>query len=180
MTSMPSFLHERQSLFWRKSNRSLLAFFWIIGLVLGIIFGWFTNVSRISLMRRLSASSVSIVGLLCVTALPFLLSAFVFFISQPWMLMPICFVKAFLFSYVSLTVFQEWYSAGWLIWSLLLFSDCTTAPLLYLFWLRWISGEREISKTELFCVLSVVILISCVDFCIISPFGAHIIDYWKG
>lgn len=175
---MPNFLHDKRSLFWRKRYCIFLAFFWIAGLVCGILTTCrFADAPFASLMRGVPLGPVSIVGVLCVTALPFLLSVFAVSISQPWLLLPIFFGKAFLFAFVSFGVVRSWCYAGWLVQALLMFRDWASMPLHYFLGLRCLSGGRKLSLTEGFLLSSALILIGSIDISIISPFLAGIIDF---
>ena len=95
---MARFLLHESPEFWRKGTTVFLALSFLIGLVSGILIFFAAGESFLSLMRSAFYSPVSIVGLLCVTALPFLFSAIAVFLSQPWLMFPICFGKASFFS----------------------------------------------------------------------------------
>lgn len=161
---------------WRKSCRCFLAFFWVTGLACGILVHLTAGSLLVPLMRSAACAPVSIFGLLCVSVLPFLLSAFVVFLSKPVLLLPICFGKAFLFSFVSLGIYQAFGSAGWIFRWLLLFNDCACVPLLYWFWLRYLSGDRPLYCWEAALILSLEMLIGSVNYNIISPFLARLIE----
>lgn len=162
---------------WRKGCHFVLAFFWLTGLVSGILVCLSAGDSFVSWMRSTVYWSVSIVGLLFVTIFPFLISAFAVFISRPGLLLPICFCKAFLFSLVSMGTVQAFGSAGWLIRCLLLFSDCVSVPLLYWYWLRFLPGTRTFCGWETVAILALGALIGSVDYRIISPFLVHLIKF---
>lgn len=161
---------------WRKGCRFFLACFWLSGALCGILASLSAGRTLVSLMRGTLFVPVSIVGMLCATALPFLLSAFAVFLSRPVLLLTICFGKAFLFAFVSMGIFQAFGSAGWLLRWFLLFSDYASVPLLYWFWLRHISGERPLDGWETALLCSLALLIGSVNFSVISPFLAGLID----
>ena len=161
----------------RKGGCFLLAFCWIAGLVCGIWVCLSAGSSFSSWMRSTVYGSVSIVSLHFVTILPFLLSAFAFFISSPALLLAICFCKAFFLSFISLGVYQAFGSAGWLIRHLLLFSDCMSAPLLYWYWRHHLLSNDSFCVWKSACVLALSILIGSINYCIISPFLASLIDF---
>ena len=174
---MARYLHPDQPPWLRKGGRLLLAFFWFFGLFCGILFFMAAGDSFFPLMRSVSSSTVSIVDLLCMTALPFLLSIFLISLSGPVVILPICFCKAFLFSFVSLGILQTFGSAGWLLRCFLLFADCTVIPFLYWFWLRHLVDNRPFYSAEAILTLSFVFLIGSVDYRIISPFVACLIEF---
>lgn len=173
---MARFLHYHLPDLWRKGAWFFLAFSWLSGLICGICAFSCAGNSAFSVMRGAFSGSVSIVGLLGVTVLPFLFSAFAVFISKPGLLLVASFGKAFLASYVSLAVMLAFGSAGWLIRWLLCFSSCAAAPLLYWYWLRYISGERKFSGFEVFLLISLLIFIGSLDYCVILPFLAGLIN----
>lgn len=174
---MARIFHHGLPDFWRKGSTTFLALSFLLGLVFGVAVFSAAGDSFLSLMRGILSGSVSIVGLLCVTFLPFLFSAFAVSISEPWLLLPVSFGKAFLFSLVSLGLLQGFGSAGWLVRWLLMFSDLVSLPLLYGFWQRHISGERRYCFAECFALLSFFFLIGSVDYCCISPFLADLIHF---
>lgn len=128
------------------------------------------------MMRGAASGSVSIAGLLGITTLPFLISAFAVSFSMAWLIFPVCFCKAFAFSFVSLGVLQAFGSAGWLVRLLLLFSDCAGMPLLYGFWLRHLPGGRPVGVWETAFLLAACVLLGSVDYRIISPFLAGLLS----
>ena len=162
---------------WRKGCRFFLACFWLSGILCGVLAFLSAGRTLVSLMRSTLLVPVSIVGMLCVTILPFLLSAFAVSLSKPVFLLPICFGKAFLFAFVSIGILQAFGSAGWMFRWILLFSDCVCVPLLYWFWLRHISGVRSLYGGEAALMCALGLLIGSVNFSIISPFLAGLIDF---
>lgn len=162
---------------WRKGCRFYLACFWLSGFLCGILVYLYAGRTLVSMMRSTLRVSVSIVGMLCVTTLPFLLSAFAVFLSKPALLLPICFGKAFLLAFVSIGMLQAFGSAGWLLRWILLFSDFVYVPLLYCFWLRHISGVRPLDSWETALMCSLGLLIGSVNFSVISPFLAGLIVF---
>lgn len=156
--------------------RIFLAFFWIAGLLLGICLYFAAGSFYSSVMPGALQGTVSIVSLLCISILPFLFSAFAVFASKPFLLLLICFWKAFQFSFVSLGVLCSFSGSGWLIRWFLMFSDMISLPLLYWFWVRHICAKRFLSGTEAFVIVSLFILIGSIDYCYISPFFTNLIN----
>lgn len=151
---------------------AFLSLFWICGLISGVLTILLAGHPLFALMRGTDFFSVSIVGLLGSTSLPFLFSVFAVYIHKHWLLFPICFLKGLFFSFVSLLIWGSFDSAGWLVWRLLMFSDWASLPVLFLYWLRHISGKRSCSGYEVMLIASVYVLIASVDYCYISPFCA--------
>ena len=161
----------------RRVYAVFLAFALLLGVILGSLCSGFAEPVLFLLMRTAAESRVSIVCLLPVMLLPIFLSAFAVSSSKTVLMLLICFSKAFLFSFVSLGISQTYGSAGWLIRSMLLFSDCLTTPMLYWFWLRHLPENRPYVGWETFGMSALGILIGSVDYRIISPFLASLIEF---
>ena len=82
---------------------------------------------------------------------------------------------AFVLSFVSLGVMRCGGSAGWLVRWLLVFSASLASPLMYLYWLRHLTGRRRFDGLEAACVLCLCALIGSVDFRLVSPLLARLI-----
>ena len=167
---MGSFFQRRFYQSRRKSIASYLAFVWLAGLLLGSALAMSPGSTSDSLMRSVFSSTVSISGLLATLYLPLLFSAFAVYISQIWLLIPICFFKALFFSYIAAKFSLLLLSGSWLFRFLFLFSDCLTVPVLYLIWYRAFHRDRR----EVFCSCLLAgflfLLIGIVDYRCISPF----------
>lgn len=159
----------------RKAFRFYLAFSWLLGLICGSLTSLMAGESILPLMRSVLYAPVSIVGALCVSVLPMLFSAYAVFLSNFGLLLPICFAKAFLFSFVSTGVSRAFASAGWLMGRLLLYSDWTSLPILYWFWLRSLSPERPVGLWETILAFAMLGLLGSIHFSIISPFLVRLI-----
>lgn len=162
---------------FRKGWRFFLALFWFAGLLCGIFAYLSAEDSILSLMRMTPSGSVSIVGLLCVTVLPFLLSAFAVSISMPALILLLCFCKAFLFAFVSLGVLQVFGTAGWLFRWLFLFGDCAVIPVLYCFWLQHPVVLRQAFHWKTALLPTAGLIIGIVDYRIISLLLAGLIEF---
>lgn len=172
---MDRFLHLHLPTRLRKGSVSFLAFGWILGLVSGFLFSLYAGDSLSTTMRAAASGCVSIPGLLSAIFLPLLFSAFAVYISQPWLLIPIAFGKAFLFSYLGVGVMAAFGSAGWLIRWLLMFSDSCSLPLLWWYWLRAVSGQRCFAVRNTAAAFAVALIIGSVDYCMVSPVLANLI-----
>lgn len=160
---------------WRKGSRNYLAFSWIAGLAAGSFAYMASGEWILPLMRSVLYAPVSIVGILCVSLFPILISAYAVFLSNSRLLLPICFVKAFLFSFASMGIWVSFASAGWLMRILLLFTDWTCLPILYWFWLR--SLKHRVGLWETILVCSLTGFLGSISFRIISPFLVRLIEF---
>lgn len=161
----------------RKGSRSILAFCWISGLLCGMVTSLSAGPSLIGLMRSSLSRSVSIFGLLCIGFLPFLIAITVVSLSKTKWIILICFVKAFLFSFVSIGIFSRFGSASFLLRLLLLFSDCFCVCLLYFLSLRVLSSPPKQQKLLFVFLFSLEFLVRSIDYRIISPFWARLIIF---
>lgn len=166
---MARFLHHDFPTWWRKCCTAFLASSWLLGLIVGCLIFYAAGYECVSWMRAAADSRVSIVGLLSVIILPFLFSAFAVYISHSWLLLIVAFGKAVSFSLVSLGILISFGSAGWLMRFLLMFSDLCALPLLFLFWMRFISGERRITLRSGLLFSAAGLVIGSIDFYLISP-----------
>lgn len=153
---------------------------WINGVVFGVFCYRASSPEVASLMHRTAVCSASIVGLLNAALIPFLLSALFVIFSMPLMIPGLCFVKAFLSSYVSMGILKSIPSGGWLLRYFLLFSDCVTLPLLLWYWLWSASAPK---KRSWFFVTGIIffalVLVTILDYRIIAPIMC-VIDSMKG
>ena len=167
---MARFLHPDLSVSLRKWGNLVLALSFISGIFFGVFSFRIAGYSLHSLMNRAVRCPVSIVSLLIPFGVPFLFSALAVYLCIPGVLPAICFGKVFMLSFVSCAVLDTFQGSGWLIHSLFLFSDLCYLILLYLYWMRHISGCGKFSKVEVLCFLSVAIMFSWIDFYVIYPF----------
>lgn len=160
---------------WSRFCKHLLALCWCLGLLLGILAASASD-DLVSMMRRSLSCPVSIPGLLAATVLPFLLSAYAVSLSEPWLLLPICMVKAFGFGFCAFGVSLAFGSAGWLVRLLFLFSDVCVIPVLFFYWLRHIRGDAARSYRDLVCCLIAAVAIGAMDLYFVSPFLVKLIE----
>lgn len=160
-----------------KSYRWLLVFFWSIGLICGcwlfVRSGLFLNLQ----MRSPLGGTVSIVWLFLVTVFPFFLFAASAFFSVRSLCFLVCFFKAVLFSFASLSVWQFLGSAGWFFRWILLFSDCASVCLFLLLCLRNfpIGNSGTVRLWSILLYLALIFFLCSVDYRIISPVWADVI-----
>ena len=166
--------------FWHRWCYRILAIVWAAGLLLGL--GLFLRAGdpAASLMRSASLAPVSIVRLLFAVSFPFLVTASAVYLSGPWLLLPLCFLRAAVFSFVSLGICRVCGSGVRFLPWLLLFSQFLSAPLYYWYLRHYISGERPFHLWVAFTVLCLILLLGSIDSCVISPFLVNLIDFMKG
>ena len=166
---MAWFLHPFDTFTLRRKRHILLALSWMLGLGLGALVFRYEKQHITALMPSVLCSQSSIIGLAASALLPFLLSAVAVYLSFPLFLIPICFSKAFLYAYISCGIYHFFCSAGWLIHGLLLFVDTLSIPVLYLYWLRHISGFRYFHPASTGIYFAALVLIITLGYHWIMP-----------
>lgn len=162
--------HWQTPSWWCKVSTRLLAFSWCLGMLLGMLAATAASDTLIPMMRRAVYCPVSIPGLLAATVLPFLFSAYAVSLSEPWLLLIISALKAFSFAFCACGVSLAFGQSGWLVRFLFLFSDCCLIPVLFLYWIRHISGKGNGKRWELPVCIGAALLIGCIDYCFVAPF----------
>ena len=155
--------------FWQRTCKYILVFTWIFGLVLGL-YAALRSGDSFALMMRGFDLTVSISGLLLMVALPFLLSAFAVYFSQPLLFLLTVLGKAFVFGYCSCGLVTAYGDAFWLMQLLLMFSDFASLPFLMWFWFRCAHGAVKNHIKTWLVLAAVVTALVVVDICIVSPF----------
>lgn len=171
---MAQYFHREQSHFRLHRSSLFLGLLWAFGFAAGVIVHCTVGPLFSLWMPGIFRNPVSIVGLLCVTCFPYLFSAFAVYIGLRWLLYPVCFFKAVMFSVVSAGIWSQFGSAGWLAWLLIMFSDVLSLPFLFGYCFRHISGFRVFSTSEVLFTVSFLVLIGSVDYSCISPFLANL------
>lgn len=176
MCSQPCTAYPRE----RRAAAFALAFLWMTGVACGGIYAHSPGVDLLPMMRRAVESPVSIVSFLCAFFLPFMMSAFSAFLYFPLGVYGICFLKAFLHSFVSVGLTACFPDCGWLLRWFLLFGDCTM-PLMYWFWLRCVQfSERRQMLAAGVVVGSLQIAAAVLGYRCVFPFYWRLIESTKG
>ena len=161
---------DKSTVILRKACKLLLAFCYCFGLLSGALLASGTGSDVLSTMRTAPFARVSIMSLITVTSLPFLIAAIAVYLSRLRLLYFICTAKAFLFGYCMMCVSIGFGSAGWLVRGLLLFTEILLQPLLILFCIRHLEGEKRHLWGEFGCCLCLVFLLGSIDHCLVSPY----------
>ena len=148
---------------------------WCVGMFTGISVALHNSSATFSLMRSLSGG-VSIVCLLFSFAFPFVISAVIVSFGQQWLLVPIGFVRSFMYFFCACSVTLAYGSGGWLSRYILMFTDSIISVLLLWFWLKCIADQNHTTKRTIVCVL-ITGIVCAVDYCYISPLAVQIFNY---
>lgn len=171
---MDRFLRLNLSFLCCRTPRTLLALFWVAGLLLGAILSLSADTLLLPTMHTALFGSMSISGLLTSLLLPLFFTAFAVYISQPMLLPLIAFLKAFFFSFTAVGFLMTFGASAWLIRNLLMFSETLTLPLLWWLWMYLLSENCVVWYSTIPVGLAIV-LIGCVDYTFIGPFLAALL-----
>jgi len=153
----------------------ILTLVWLVGILCGCVAGHFSRGVCGTVVSSSASCVPSLFGSVCAAVLPFLLSAFIISFGEPWLLLIFSAFKAFSFSFCAWGVCLAFGQSSWLVLFLFLFSDLLLLPMLYLYWLRHIGGEKN-SPLDLGLVLLFPVLVGCLDHFIIAPFLASVLN----
>ena len=153
-----------------------LACAFLAGLIGGLLLSASAGITPDHAALAATNGRITAIGLLSVIGLPLCFSAFAVYISRSRLVIPIAFCKAFLFSYTGSSILVAFGSAGWLIFLLLMFSDILMLPALWWYWKLALEGRAKASLTGLVPVSVAGILIGSLDYHVIGPFLANLLN----
>ena len=156
----------------RKGNIHILLISvnWITGFLFGCYLGSQLTDTGVSVMHNVVSCPLSFFSLYFVLFFPFVVSAVFIKLSQPLLSLLVTFAKALFVGYCSCGILIVFSSAGWLIRSLVLFSDSLIIILLLWFWIRNIAGDGNKFKSDIILCAVLSFAISCIDYFAVSPF----------
>ena len=144
---------------------------WLFGLILGACF--LIRTSFTSLMCSVYFLRTSIVSLILSLSIPIFLSYILLRFFNYYYILPLVFVKGFVFCCIYGGVFLIYKNAGWLVSSMMLFSDFFLIIILMIHWFLAAIGKR---CSLLFSFLFLLV-IGCFDFFVVSPYLAMLLNY---
>lgn len=153
----------------------LLSILWIAGLLSGATTALFADNLLIPTMRAALYGGLSIFGLLAALLLPLFITAFVVYISQPLILLPISFCKAFSFAFIAAGLLLSFGNADWLLCLLFMFANLLALSVLWWCWLHVMTGERIPALQTSLIAGVLTVLVGCVDFVLVAPFLADLL-----
>ena len=160
----------------QRKLRLLFVSFFVLGIVFGICLSGMVHNSLHSSVYTAGRADISFWGLCVVLLMPLLASLVPFYFNIPILVLPIAFFKAFIFGFCSCCIAFAYGDAGWLVRSLLLFSDSTMLIVLCWYWLTHLDGNRFRLKQDTFLCLCVALVIGITDYMYISPFAALLLQ----
>ena len=152
-------------------------FFWLVGLLVGIVCASRIEEASFSLMRLTVESRVSIVSLLSSVLLPFLMCVICFLFSVPRLVFAVCFFRSALYGFAAFAVTRCYGAAGWLIRSLFLFSGTCTMPALIWLCVRHVDGVRNSFWRDVLLCAGFAVVIGILEVCCIMPFLVQLLSF---
>lgn len=152
----------------------LILLVWCTGMLTGIYVS-LHNFPNVSSWVHSYDGGVSIVSLLICSAFPFVIYAFLTSCGLRWLLLPLCFTKAFMYCFCACSVALVYGSGGWLARILLLFSNTVSTTVLLWYQFKSIDvGATNMRTITVACVL-LVSLSSIFDHYIVTPIAVQIL-----
>ena len=174
---MAASLCNRPDPLFRKGRTVILAFVWLSGLFLGSFLFVCRSGSFSSAIRGMTVSAAPMVSVVLVYLVPLFLLLICEFASRPYLLLFLCFIRAFLFGFVSLGIVLSFGASGWLLRLLLLFPGFALLPVFYWFLHRRLSFG-DISFFEDFILLFLAfLLVFSLDLGFICPFLTDLLNF---
>lgn len=152
----------------------LIILFWFFGLLSALLV---LKLTPYSLMYPLFIERVSIVGMIVSLTFPFIFSYILLNRGYFYLVLPIILLKAFGYMFCFCCYSKIFGTSGWLVRSLLLFSDSIAVFLLLYYCYRYATGNRKGSFQYFRFSILALILSGCLDYYIVSPFIMMLINY---
>lgn len=172
---MGRFLRLKLPCFCCRTVYIVLSLLWISGLLLGILMSCFADSVLSPTMLSAPDGSLSIFCFLSALLLPLIISVLSVYLSQPCIIFPVVFTKAFLFSFVGFGFLNSFVTSGWLMRCLMMFSDSLALPILWCVWLQAFSNDRRALMQFSALAAALILLIGFFDYAFIVPFLATLI-----
>ena len=166
----------RWSTFVQKAAIPAFVIVCVAGFLLGTLYGASTLHWYPMWIRTAAESGVSFWGFWIPSLLPLLIAGYALYIEKPQFLYLICFIKTFAFAHCAFSAVAAFGQAGWLVRFLFQFSDIFSIPVLFWLSLRHITGNAHDFKRDLVISASISAVFCGIDYCIVSPFLAMLIE----
>ena len=162
-----------------ERNRCLIFLAWasIFGYFSGFRLFHLASVHGLQGVASVPTAAVTLGSSVISAVLPLMFSACVIYCSRTELLYMLFYLEACLFSFVVSAILSVSVGSGWLYCIFLLFGRWAGAPVWITYCLRYVSGIQDFSGSAFFLCLSTLLLLSCINFCIISPYWAYLINF---
>lgn len=170
---MGFFFQQFQSGLSRRNSIPVLAFTWVLSILLGIVLSRMNCDVISSLMYNAAFGDMSLYGILSASCLPLIFSFFAVNCFGARFLIPIAGLYGFFQGFFGWGIMDAFGHSGWLVRLLLVFSNVLMMPLLWFFWVRSLARER-VDYFGLFLLTG--LLVGWIDFSFVSPFLTEILS----
>ncbi len=157
--------------FSQKFSILLLCVFWSVGLLAGVYIAD-KSYFPVSFLMRTFTDGVSIVRLLLSIFSPFAITAFFAVVSAKFLLYLLAAFKAFTYSFCTSLIVTAFNGGGWLIKSLVLFSDSISMVLLIWILIRFFAGSLK--RADVLIIVLILFAVCLLDFYFVIPFMASL------
>lgn len=170
-------MSNREPFRFIRQHKYYVAFclIYLLGLIAAVLY--IAQYPYASLMRLLVYPQMSIVVGFMISAIPFIVLYIAFRCSAFILIFPLAFFRAFTFMYCFAGVSYAYADAGWLVRSLLLFSNCFSVPLLLWYAARRLLGNHRGSDREIWFCLLFLFAVRCIDSFVVSPFASELLSF---
>lgn len=142
---------------------------WILGLLIGCILAFYGNIYTSISIRPVVLYRSSILSLFAVSTFPFFLSAWLAQSFHPFCIILVVLFKSLSYGFVSSLAFCIYNDAAWLAYALILFSSYSSTIIWFCFVLSNLQSVRNKFRTSFLIALCLLVLISTLDWFVISP-----------
>lgn len=146
----------------------ILAFLWTVSIAIGMYMAFGLKEVNISFMQGVVSQHISFAGLAVILLLPLFISIIALWLGFKELIRILCCLRGLVLGYCLLGLLQAFGSAGWLVCTMLLFSNIAGSLILFCIWV-------SSSFNKIFSLIFVV-LIGCMDYFLISPYLVYIIN----
>ena len=174
MLIMDSFFRHFSEFRLSRCTVISVLFFWVSGLLLGMFLAVKPqNTAFSSIVLTVPYAAVTKASLICAVFSPVFFSLALAISGRLYHLYAVAFLKAFLFSFLGVTFLVCYQDAGWLVFTMMMFSQIASLPALCWLWLQLLRNNiRKYPYAVLFCYLITAILLHYYS---ITPFMERVL-----
>ena len=167
---MDRFLHLRLSDLCCSRYRCILALLWIFGVLLGLFHSYICGQQMQPLVRLVLFYNANFLCLLSAAFFPLIISYLIVCLSKPIHLLPLVFLKGFLFAFISFAFYSAFRASASLLYVFFLFGDLLTMPGLWWIWVSSFSDSKLSLLFKLCCAFTFTACVCLFNSFVLAPF----------
>lgn len=168
-------MHKNTSKKFADIKIYLCIFLWIIGLMLGVFFGLFSN-SLIDISSYdLTSGQTSFFSRFAVVFFPFSVCAYALVTPRFYLIYPLFFIIGVCRGFSGMFLVNILGSGAWVVRLAMFFSASLVTAVLWWLLLKYRTNRNTFSFRDLYIAIAIIFIISVFDFSVISPLIADII-----